>query len=140
MVKIGVMNDMSGLYADIAGGSMVAAKLAIEDFEKSLSPTSRSVVSADHQNKPTSARRSHASGTTRTRSTRSSTCPRRWRLRQPDHARQGQGLHQLGAGTSDLNGKACNPNTVHWTYDTWMLANGTGTAMTKAAAATHSSS
>ena len=136
VVKIGVMNDMSGLYADIAGpGSVVAAKLAIEDFEKSHKPNFKvEVVSADHQNKPDVG----------------STIARKWYDEDKVDAifdvptssvalavsqitrDKGKAFINSGAGTSDLSGKACSPNTVHWTYDTWMLANGTGTAMTKA--------
>ena len=136
VVKIGVMNDMSGLYADIAGpGSVVAAKLAIEDFEKSHKPNFKvEVVSADHQNKPDIG----------------STIARKWYDEDKVDAifdvptssvalavsqitrDKGKAFINSGAGTSDLSGKACSPNTVHWTYDTWMLANGTGTAMTKA--------
>ncbi len=136
VVKIGVMNDMSGLYADIAGpGSVVAAKLAIEDFEKSHKPNFKvEVVSADHQNKPDIG----------------STIARKWYDEDKVDAifdvptssvalavnqitrDKGKAHINSGAGTSDLSGKACSPNTVHWTYDTWMLANGTGTAMTKA--------
>ena len=44
---------------------------------------------------------------------------------------KGKAFLASGPGSSDLTGKACTPNTVHWTYDTWMLANGTGTAITK---------
>ena len=136
VVKIGVMNDMSGLYADVAGpGSVVAAKLAIEDFEKSHKPNFKvEVVSADHQNKPDIG----------------STIARKWYDEDKVDAifdvptssvalavnqitrDKGKAHINSGAGTSDLSGKACSPNTVHWTYDTWMLANGTGTAMTKA--------
>ena len=136
VVKIGVMNDMSGLYADVAGpGSVVAAKLAIEDFEKSHKPNFKvEVVSADHQNKPDIG----------------STIARKWYDEDKVDAifdvptssvalavsqitrDKGKAFINSGAGTSDLSGKACSPNTVHWTYDTWMLANGTGTAMTKA--------
>ena len=51
---------------------------------------------------------------------------------QPDHQGQGQGVPRRPApASSDLTGKACSPNTVHWTYDTWMLANGTGSAIVK---------
>ena len=135
VVKIGVMNDMSGLYADIAGpGSVVAARLAIEDFQKaSKAGLKVEVVSADHQNKPDVG----------------SNIARQWydvdkvdaiadvptssvALAVNQITRdKGKVMINSGAATSDLTGKACSPNTVHWTYDTWMLANGTGNAIVK---------
>lgn len=135
VVKIGVMNDMSGVYADLAGpGSVTAAKMAVEDFQKSAKPNFKiEVLSADHQNKPDVG----------------STIARTWydvdkvdaifdvptssvALAVNEITREKGKAHiNSTAGTSDLTGKACTPNTVHWTYDTWMLANGTGTAMVK---------
>ena len=50
---------------------------------------------------------------------------------QPDHADKNKAFLVSGAASSDLTGKACSPNTIHWTYDTWMLANGTGSAIVK---------
>ena len=136
VVKIGVLTDMSGVYADLSGpGSLAAAKMAVEDFQKSNKPSFKiEVVSADHQNKPDVG----------------SAIARTWydvdkvdaifdvptssvALAVSQITRdKGKAFINSGAGTSDLSGKACSPNTVHWTYDTWMLANGTGTAMTKA--------
>jgi len=135
VIKIGVMNDMSGLYADIAGpGSVVAAKMAVEDFGAAKKGMKVEIVSADHQNKPDVG----------------STIARTWY--DVDHVdvitdvptssvalavsqiTRDKGKAFLGSGpaSSDLTGKACSPNFVHWTYDTWMLANGTGSAMVKA--------
>ncbi|KAB2875363.1 MAG: ABC transporter substrate-binding protein [Burkholderiaceae bacterium] len=135
VIKIGVMNDMSGLYADIAGpGSVVAAKMAVEDFGAAKKGMKVEVVSADHQNKPDVG----------------STIARTWY--DVDHVDaifdvptssvalavnqvtrdKGKAFIDSGAASSDLTGKACSPNTVHWTYDTWMLAHGTGSAMVKA--------
>lgn len=135
VVRIGVMGDMSGLYADITGpGSVVAARMAVEDFQK----TSRAglkveIVSADHQNKPDVG----------------SSIARQWydtdrvdaiadvptssvALAVNQITRdKGKALLISGAATSDLTGKACSPNTIAWTYDTWMLANGTGNAIVK---------
>ena len=135
VVKIGVMNDMSGLSADIAGpGSVDAAKLAVEDFQKmSKAGLKVEIVSADHQNKPDVG----------------STLARQWydtdkvdmiadvptssvALAVSQITRdKGKAFVNSGAASSDLTGKACSPNTVHWTYDTWMLANGTGSAIVK---------
>ena len=134
VIKIGVMNDMSGLYADIAGpGSVVAAKMAVEDFGAAAKGMKVEIVSADHQNKPDVG----------------STIARTWFdvdkvdvIADVPTSSVGLAVNQItrdkgkvmlnsGTASSDLTGKACSPNTVHWTYDTWMLANGTGSAITK---------
>ena len=135
VVKIGVLNDMSGIYADIAGpNSVVAARMAVEDFLKtSKSGLKVEVVSADHQNKPDVG----------------SNIARPWYDKDGVDAifdvptssvalavsqitrEKGKAFINSGAGTADLTGKACSPNTVHWTYDTWMLAHGTGSAIVK---------
>src|ERR1700737_3476953 len=96
-VKIGVLNDQSGVYADDQGiGSMIAAQLAVEDFT-SKSGMAVEVTTADHQNKVDI-------GTTIARA-----------------CYLNKVFIASGAGTADLTGKACSPNTVHWTYDTWEL-------------------
>src|SRR6267143_4928981 len=132
VVKIGVLSDMSSLYSDIAGGgSAVAARMAIADF-----PTKGmkvELLSADHLNKPDVG----------------SSIARQWydvdkvdvivdvptssiALAISQITREkGKAFLVSGAATSDLSGKACSPNTIHWTYDTWMLANGTGNAIVK---------
>ena len=135
VVKIGVLNDMSGIYADTAGpNSVVAARMAVEDFLKtSKSGLKVEVVSADHQNKPDVG----------------SNIARQWYDKDGVDAifdvptssvalavsqitrEKGKAFINSGAGTADLTGKACSPNTVHWTYDTWMLAHGTGSAIVK---------
>ncbi|MDO5624218.1 MAG: ABC transporter substrate-binding protein [Pseudomonadota bacterium] len=135
VVKLGVMNDMSGLYADITGpGSALAARMAVEDFQKSANPSFKiEVVSADHQNKPDVG----------------SNIARQWYDTQGVDAifdvptssvalainqisrEKNKAFINSGAATADLTGKACSPNTVHWLYDTWMLANGTGSAIVK---------
>ena len=134
-IKIGVLSDMSSLYTDIAGaGSIVAAKMAVEDSGIEKRGIKVEIVSADHQNKPDVG----------------SAIARRWYDAEnvdaiTDVPNSGVALAvaqitkdknrvflAVGPGSSDLTGKACSPNTVHWAYDTWMLANGTGTALTKA--------
>ena len=134
VIKIGVMNDQSGLYADIAGpGSTVAARMAVEDFGAARKGMKVEVVFADHQNKPDVG----------------SNIARTWydvdkvdaifdvptssvALAVSQITREkGKAFLVSGAATSDLTGKACSPNTIHWTYDTWMLANGTGSAIVK---------
>ena len=133
-VKIGVLSDMSSLYADIGGpGSVAAAKMAIADFTKDNPNVKVEMIVADHQNKPDVG----------------SAIARQWYDTEKvdvivDVPNSGVALaiNQItkdknkvflasGPASSDLTGKACTPNTVHWTYDTWMLANGTGTAIVK---------
>ena len=134
VIKIGVMNDMSGLYADIGGpGSVIAARMAVEDFGAAKKGMKVEVLAADHQNKPDVG----------------STLARQWydvdgvdvivdvptssvALAVSQVTRdKGKALLNTGAASSDLTGKACSPNTIHWLYDTWMLANGTGNAVVK---------
>ena len=134
VIKIGVMNDMSGLYADLTGqGSVVAARMAVEDFGAAKKGMKVEIVSADHQNKPDVG----------------SAIARTWYdtdkvdviVDVPTSSvalavnqitkEKGRAFLVSGAATSDLTGKACSPNTIHWTYDTWMLANGTGNAIVK---------
>jgi branched-chain amino acid transport system substrate-binding protein len=133
-VKIGVLNDMSSLYADISGpGAVTAAKMAVEDFNPAAHGMKVDIVSADHQNKPDVG----------------SNIARQWfdvdhvdvivdvptssvALAVSDVAREKNKVFLIsGAASSDLTGPKCTPNNVHWTYDTWMLAHGTGTALVK---------
>ena len=133
-VRIGVLTDMSGLFSDWSGkGSVLAARMAIEDFAV-IDPTLKAeLVSADHQNKPDVA----------------ASIARRWTLYEkvdaiadvPNSAAalavntiartENKVLLVSGSVTNDLTGKDCSPNTVHWTIDTWALANGTGRAIVK---------
>ena len=134
-VKIGVMNDRSGLYADLTGeGSVVAARMAAEDFDVEGKGWNIEFVSADHQNKPDVA----------------STIARTWydedgvdvivdvptssaALAVNQITREKNKVFLIsGAASSALTGDQCSPNTIHWTYDTWALANGTGRAMVQA--------
>jgi branched-chain amino acid transport system substrate-binding protein len=131
-IKIGVLNDRSGTYADLSGeGSAVAARMAIEDFGAKEKGLNVEVVAADHQNKPDIA----------------SNIARQWideqgvdviadvptssaALAVSEIIREKDKIFlNSGAGSSDLTGEKCSPNTVHWTYDTWALAHGTGSAL-----------
>lgn len=133
-VKLGVLNDMSGLYADISGpGSVVAAKLAIEDYAKIDPSIKVDLVSADHQNKPdvgvNIARQWYERDNVDVvlDITTSSVA-----LAVSEMTRDKKKIFLAsGAGSSDLTGVKCSPYTVHWTYDTWAMAHGTGTALTK---------
>ena len=134
VIKIGVMNDQSSLYADLAGqGSVVAARMAVEDFGAAKKGMKVEIITADHQNKPDVG----------------SAIARQWYdvdkvdlIADVPNSGVALAVNQItrdkgkafivsGAATADLTGKACSPNTVHWTYDTWMLANGTGNAIVK---------
>jgi branched-chain amino acid transport system substrate-binding protein len=133
--KIGVLNDMSSLYADIGGANSVAAiKMAVEDSGLTKKGWKIEVLSGDHQNKPDVG----------------TNIARQWIDNEKvdviaDTPNSGVALAvsnlvrdknavllNSGAATADLTGKACTPNTVSFTYDTYMLANGTGKALTKA--------
>lgn len=133
-IKIGVMNDMSGTYADLSGpGSVVAARMAVEDFGAAAKGMKVEILGADHQNKPDIG----------------SNVVRTWidvdkvdAIVDVPTSSVALAVNQIvkeknkvflvsGAASSDLTGKACSPNTIHWTYDTWSLANGTGNAIVK---------
>jgi branched-chain amino acid transport system substrate-binding protein len=133
-IKIGVMNDMSGTYADLSGqGSVLAARMAVEDFGAAAKGMKVQIIGADHQNKPDVG----------------SNVVRSWidtdkvdvivdvptssvALAVNEIVRDKNKVFLVsGAGASDLTGAKCTPNTIHWTYDTWALANGTGQALVK---------
>ncbi len=134
VIKIGVMNDQAGTYADLAGpGSVVAARMAIEDFGAAKKGMKVEVLVGDHQNKPDVG----------------SSIARQWydvdkvdvivdvptssvvlAVNQVTKEKNKALIVSTGA-TSDLTGKACTPNSIHWTYDTWALANGTASAIVK---------
>jgi branched-chain amino acid transport system substrate-binding protein len=135
-VKLGVLADMSGIFSDIGGmGAFEATKMAVEDFNK-LPGSDKfkvEVIAGDAQNKPDIARG----------------IARKWfdsegvdaLVDLPTSAISlaiaplAQELNKVAlftaSGTSDLTGKACTPNSVHWTYDTWALSHGTADAITR---------
>ena len=134
VVKIGVLSDMSSLYSDLTGmGSVAAANLAVQDFNPAAHGMKVEIVSADHQNKPDIG----------------SNIARQWldvdgvdvildvptssvALAVSDVVRDKNKVFLVsGGGTSDLTGSKCSPNTIHWTYDTWMLAHGTAGQVVK---------
>jgi branched-chain amino acid transport system substrate-binding protein len=133
-IVIGVLTDMSGLYADLAGaGSVVAAQMAVDEVGGKVGDLSVEVVSGDHQNKPDIG----------------SNLAREWfdargvdvivdvptssvALAVSELTRaKNKVFLASGPGTADLTGKSCSPNTVHWTYDTWALANAAGREIVK---------
>ncbi|GJD36285.1 ABC transporter substrate-binding protein [Methylobacterium aerolatum] len=133
-VKVGVLNDMSGVYSDVGGkGSVVAAQMAVEDFAAINKDVVVEVVSADHQNKPDVG----------------AGVARQWYDRDGVDAildvptssvalavsqvtrEKNKIFINSGAGTTELTGKQCSPNTIHWTYDTYALAHGTAGTMLK---------
>src|ERR1700760_326408 len=134
VAKVGVLGDMSGLYQDIGGpGSVVAAQMAVEDSGLQAKGWKIRVLSADGLNKPDVA----------------VNIGKQWIDVEKvdvfvDMAASNVGLAianlskeknvanlNSGSGSSDLTGSQCTPNTVHWAYDTYMLANGTGKALVK---------
>jgi len=121
-IRIGVMNDQSSVYADFQGpGSVLAAQMAVEDYGGKAAGRKVEVLSADHQNKPDVG----------------SVIARKWLdqdgvdviMDLPNSAvafavsevvrQKNKVMIGSGAGSSDLTGARCSPNTVHWTYDTW---------------------
>lgn len=135
VVKIGILNDMSGPYSALGGqGSLEAAKMAVEDFGGTVQGAPVEVVGADHQNKAdigaTIARQWFDAEQVDTIMdlTTSSVA-----LAVQAIAGEKQKIDIVtGGGTSDLSGKACTPYSFHWAYDTHALAVGTGDAVVKA--------
>ena len=134
LIKIGVLSDMSSLYTDLAGaGSVVAAKLAIEDSGIEKRGYKVELVSADHQNKPDIGSGIASKWYDAEKVDVIVDVPNSGVALAVNQITKDKGKAFLvsGAASSDLTGKACTPNTIHWTYDTWMLANGTGGAIVK---------
>ena len=134
VVKIGSLSDQSGLYSDLGGpGSTLAAQLAVEDSGLAAKGWKIDIISGDHQNKPDIG----------------ANIARQWfdidkvdvivdvpnsgvALAVNNVVKEKNGVFlDSGAGTSDLTNAQCTPNTIHWAYDTYTLAHGTGTALTK---------
>jgi branched-chain amino acid transport system substrate-binding protein len=134
-VKVGALSDQSGLYADLGGpGSTLAAQMAIEDSGLAAKGWKIDIISGDHQNKPDIG----------------TAIARQWfdvekvdvivdvpnsgvALAVNNVVKEKNGVYiNSGAATSDLTNAQCSPNTVHWTYDTYMLAHTTGQALVKA--------
>ncbi|MEI8393241.1 MAG: ABC transporter substrate-binding protein [Rhodospirillaceae bacterium] len=131
-IKIGVLNDLSSVYSDLGGaGSVIAAKLAIEDFDAAAKGLKVEVIGADHQNKPDigvgiAKQWFETDGVDVIVDVPNSGVALQINQLTKD---KNKVFLDSGAGTSDLTGAACTPNTIHWTYDTWALANGTGNAV-----------
>jgi branched-chain amino acid transport system substrate-binding protein len=134
-IKIGVLTDNSGLYSDLGGaGSTLAAQMAVEDSGLAAKGWKIEVISADHQNKPDIAVNT----------------ARQWidvdkvdifmdvlnsgvALAVNNLVKEKNSIMiNTGAASSDLTNAQCSPNTIHWVYDTYMLANSTGQALVKA--------
>ena len=132
VIKIGVLTDMGSLYADLTGiGSVIAARMAVEDYGAAKKGLKVEIVAADHQNKPDVG----------------ASITKKWidddkvdaiadvptssvALAVNEIVREKNKVFLVSGGaTSDLTGPKCSPNTVQWTYDTWALANGTGKAI-----------
>jgi branched-chain amino acid transport system substrate-binding protein len=125
---------MSSLYADNTGpGSVAAAKLAVADFGAEAKGIKVEIISADHQNKPDLGSSIANSWFDKDKVDVIVDTPNSGvALAVSEIARQKNKVFLAsGPATSDLTGPKCNANTIHWTYDTWNLANGTGKAMVK---------
>src|SRR5947208_1703231 len=134
VVKIGVLSDMSSLYTDLAGaGSVAAARMAVEDSGIEKRGYKVEIVSADHQNKPDVGSAIARQWYDTDKVDVIVDVPNSGVALAVDQITQDKGKAFLvsGAASSDLTGKACSPNSINWTYDTWMLANGTGSAIVK---------
>jgi branched-chain amino acid transport system substrate-binding protein len=134
-VKIGVLNDMSSLYADIGGpNSVVAIKMAVEDSGLAKKGWKIDVLSGDHQNKPDVGTNLARQWIDNEKVDVITDTPNSGVALAVSNLVREKNIALLnsGAATADLTGKACTPNTVSFTYDTYMLANGTGKALTKA--------
>ncbi|MGY3697978.1 branched-chain amino acid transport system substrate-binding protein [Bradyrhizobium sp. USDA 3240] len=134
-VKIGVLNDMSGLYADIGGpNSVAAANMAVEDSGLRAKGWKIEVVSGDHQNKPDVGVNIARNWIDNDKVDIITDTPNSGvALAVSNLAKEKNSIVlNSGAATADLTGKACNANTISYTFDTYMLANGTGKALTKA--------
>jgi branched-chain amino acid transport system substrate-binding protein len=135
-VKIGVLTDMSSLYADNSGiGSVIGAQMAIADYAKAH-PNSKikaTVVSADHQNKADVGTNIANQWIDVDHVDAILDVPNSGVALAISQVAAAKNKVFIGSGpaSSDLTGPKCNANTVHWTYDTWMLANGTGKAIVK---------
>jgi len=137
-IVLAVLNDQSGVYADLSGKNSVAAvKMAVADFQAKYGDQAVSknieVVTADHQNKPDIANskaqelydRQHADAILDVPTSSAA-------LAVATVAKAKKKVYlNIGAATTELTGKQCNKYTFHYAYDTYMLANGTGTAVTR---------
>jgi branched-chain amino acid transport system substrate-binding protein len=135
VVKIGVLNDMSSLYADIGGpNSVVAINMAVEDSGLRAKGWKIDVISGDHQNKPDVGTNIARQWIDTEKVDAIADTPNSGVALAVNNVVKEKNaiLLNSGAATADLTGKACTPNTVSFTYDTYMLANGTGKALTKA--------
>ena len=137
-IVLGVITDLSGVYSELAGENAVeAVRMAVEDFQakhgdEAVTDTIE-VISADHQNQPeianTKAREMYdREGADAIFDVPTSSAA----LAVAGVAEQNQKLFfDIGAGTTELTGAQCNPYTYHYGYDTYMLAQGTGTTVTE---------
>lgn len=133
-IKIGVLNDMSGVFSDFQGpGSVIAAQMAVEDFGGKVNGVPVQVIAADHQNKPDIGL----------------AIARQWldkdgvdaifdvpnsaiALAINDVVRDKNSVFMVaGGGADQLTGEKCSANTVHWVYDTWSYANSIGRAVVR---------
>ncbi len=133
-IKIGILTDMSSLYADLAGaGSVAAAQMAIADFTANNKDIKVELVSGAHLNKPDVGSQIANQWFDVDKVDVIVDTPNSGVALAVNEIVRGKNkvFINSGAASSDLTGSQCSPNTVHWTYDTVALANGTGGAMVK---------
>ncbi len=135
VVKIGMIEDMSSIYADITGiGAVTAAKMAVEDFGGTVLGKPIEVVSADHQNKPDiAAATAREWFDTQHVDALMDVAASATALAAVEVAKTKNKIVVLnGPGAARITNEACTPVSVHYTYDNYALAHGTGAAMVKA--------
>src|ERR1700751_4744294 len=135
VVKIGALSDQSGLYADLAGpGSTLAAQMAVEDSGLTAKGWKIDIISGDHQNKPDTGPLIAGQWFDVDKVDIIVDVPNSGvALAVNNVVKEKNGVYiNSGAATSALTNARCSPNTVHWTYDTYMLAHTTGQALVKA--------
>src|ERR1700754_1947563 len=134
VVKLGVLTDMSSLYADATGkGSLAAVEMAVADYGGKVAGVPIQIVSADHQNKPDVGVNISRNWYDNDKVDAILDVPTS-SVALPVSAltREKNKIHiNSGGGSSDITGTACSPNTVHWTHDTYSLSNVAGKAMVK---------
>src|ERR1700758_3290561 len=129
VAKIGVLNDMSSLYADIGGpNSVAAAKMAVDDSGLAAKGWKIDIISGDHQNKPDVGVNIARQWIDTDKVDVIADTPNSGVALAVSNLVKDKNAILLnnGAATADLTGKACNANTISYSYDTYMLANGTG--------------
>ena len=133
-LRLGILGDLTGPYRDLSGlGTMACVRQAIADLARAGTSVQVEIVHADHQHRAdvgsALARQWYDQGVDAILEVNNSAIA----LAVADLAREKDKVFlATGPATADLHGPRCSPNHVHWTYDTWMLAHGAGSATVRA--------